>query len=101
MAGGVSPWLVLTVVVVTAVFFLIVVAAAVRAMRRQSTTGAEGLIGRLGRAKSDLNPEGVVTLDGELWRARAVSADVIASDSTVRVVAQEDLKLRVERTEER
>ena len=101
MAGGVSPWLVLTVVVVTAVFFLIVVAAAVRAMRRQSTTGAEGLIGRLGRAKSDLSPEGVVTLDGELWRARAVSTDVIASDSTVRVVAQEDLKLRVERTEER
>ena len=101
MAGGVSLWLVLAVVVVTAVFFLIVVAAAVRAMRRQSTTGAEGLIGRLGRAKSDLSPEGVVTLDGELWRARAVSTDVIASDSTVRVVAQEDLKLRVERTEER
>ncbi len=101
MAGGVSLWLVLTVVVVTAVFFLVVVAAAVRAMRRRSTTGAEALIGRLGRAKSDLSPEGVVTLDGELWRARAVSTDVIASDSTVRVVAREDLKLRVEGTEER
>ncbi len=101
MAGGVSLWLVLTVVAVTAVFFLVVVAAAVRAMRRRSTTGAEALIGRLGRAKSDLSPEGVVTLDGELWRARAVSTDVIASDSTVRVVALEDLKLRVEGTEER
>ena len=101
MAGGVSLWLVLTVVVVTAVFFLVVVAAAVRAMRRRSTTGAEALIGRLARAKSDLSPEGVVTLDGELWRARAVSTDVIASDSTVRVVAREDLKLRVEGTEER
>ena len=101
MAGGVSLWLVLTVVVVTAVFFLVVVAAAVRAMRRRSTTGAEALIGRLGRAKSDLSPEGVVTLDGELWRARSVSNDVIASDSTVRVVAQENLKLRVEGTEER
>ena len=101
MAGGVSLWLVLTVVVVTAVFFLVVVAAAVRAMRRRSTTGAEALIGRLGRAKSDLSPEGVVILDGELWRARAVSTDVIASDSTVRVVAREDLKLRVEGTEER
>ena len=101
MAGGVSLWLVLTVVVLTAVFFLVVVAAAVRAMRRRSTTGAEALIGRLGRAKSDLSPEGVVTLDGELWRARAVSTDVIASDSTVRVVAREDLKLRVEGTEER
>ncbi len=101
MAGGVSLWLVLTVVVLTAVFFLVVVAAAVRAMRRRSTTGAEALIGRLGRAKSDLSPEGVVILDGELWRARAVSTDVIASDSTVRVVAREDLKLRVEGTEER
>ena len=101
MAGGVSLWLILTVVVVTAVFFLVVVAAAVRAMRRRSTTGAEALIGRLGRAKSDLSPEGVVILDGELWRARAVSTDVIASDSTVRVVAREDLKLRVEGTEER
>ena len=101
MAGGVSLWLVLTVVVLTAVFFLVVVAAAVRAMRRRSTTGAEALIGRLGRAKSDLSPEGVVTLDGELWQARAVSTDVIASDSTVRVVAQENLKLRVEGTEER
>ena len=101
MAGGVSLWLVLTVVAVTAVFFLVVVAAAVRAMRRRSTTGAEALIGRLGRAKSDLSPEGVVILDGELWRARAVSTDVIAGDSTVRVVAREDLKLRVEGTEER
>ena len=101
MAGGVSLWLVLTVVAVTAVFFLVVVAAAVRAMRRRSTTGAEALIGRLGRAKSDLSPEGVVILDGELWRARAVSTYVIASDSTVRVVAREDLKLRVEGTEER
>ncbi len=101
MAGGVSLWLVLTVVAVTAVFFLVVVAAAVRAMRRRSTTGAEALIGRLGRAKSDLSPEGVVILDGELWRARAVSTDVIASDSTVRVIAREDLKLRVEGTEER
>ena len=101
MAGGVSLWLIIAVVLLTAGFFLVVVAAAVRAMRRRSTTGAEALIGRLGTAKSDLAPEGVVTLDGELWRAQAVSTEVIASNSTVRVVAQEDLKLRVEATEER
>ena len=101
MAGGVSLWLIIAVVLLTAGFFLVVVAAAVRAMRRRSTTGAEALIGRLGTAKSDLAPEGVVTLDGELWRAQAVSTEVIASNSTVRIVAQEDLKLRVEATEER
>ncbi len=101
MAGGVSIWLVLAVVVMTAAFFLVVVTAAVRAMRKRSTMGAQALIGRLGIAKSDLAPEGVVTLDGEIWRARAVSTEVIASDSTVRVVDQEDLKLRVEHIDER
>lgn len=101
MAGGVSIWLVLAVVVMTAAFFLVVVTAAVQAMRKRSTMGAQALIGRLGIAKSDLAPEGVVTLDGEIWRARAVSTEVIASDSTVRVVDQEDLKLRVERIDER
>ena len=101
MAGGVSIWLVLTVVVMTAAFFLVVVTAAVRAMRKRSSMGAQALIGRLGVAKSDLAPEGVVTLDGEIWRARAVSTEVIASDSTVRVVDQEDLNLRVEHIDER
>ena len=40
-----------------------------KSVRLKAVTGAEGLIGALGVAKSDLNPEGSVMVHGELWNA--------------------------------
>ncbi|HEV2066097.1 MAG TPA: nodulation protein NfeD [Thermomicrobiales bacterium] len=48
---------------------LIVGTAALRALRRRPSTGTPALIGRIGTVRSELNPTGMVFLDGELWTA--------------------------------
>ena len=66
----------------------------VRARRRKSITGVQGLIGAVGVARSPLIPEGKVFIQGELWNAIA-SAD-IPLGSTIRVRDVNGLVLIVE-----
>lgn len=54
----------------TAAFFIFLVTMALRAQRQQTTTGAEGLIGQIGTARTSLRPEGMVFVEGELWSAQ-------------------------------
>ncbi|MCS7217161.1 MAG: nodulation protein NfeD [Candidatus Bipolaricaulota bacterium] len=78
----------------TAIFFFIL-AKGLRAQRhkpRPLTT----LVGLVGEARDDLNPEGWVFVHGELWWARAEEPP-IARGEPVEVVAQEGRKLRVRR----
>jgi len=73
---------------------MFLMALVVRARRRKSTTGAPGLIGAVGIARSPLMPEGKVFIQGELWNAVA-SAD-IPMGSTIRVHNVNGLVLMVE-----
>lgn len=56
--------------------------------------GAETLIGARAVAVSDLDPEGQVRVQGELWQARA--ATTAAAGDLLRVTAREGLVLAVE-----
>lgn len=76
-------------VVVLAVFMMTLV---VRTHRRQVTTGAEGLLGEHGVARSAL-PGGRVLVHGELWTATAETA--VAAGAQVEVVGIEGMTLRV------
>lgn len=67
-------------------------AAAVR--RRPVRTGAEGLIGEIGKALTELAPIGRVLAHGEYWDASADSP--IAPGSAVRVVGKNGFILQVE-----
>jgi membrane-bound serine protease (ClpP class) len=42
---------------------------AAKTMRRAPVTGAEGLVGEIALAKTDVAPRGQVFLHGELWEA--------------------------------
>ncbi len=64
-----------------------------RAVRQPVATGREALIGGRGEAVSDLEPEGLVRLRGELWLAEA-RAPVTRGDR-VEVVEVAGAKLRV------
>ena len=57
-------------------------------------TSQIGLVGLVGEARSDLNPEGGVYVKGTLWRARA-SEGHVASGTRVRVSGIDGLVLRV------
>ena len=59
-------------------------------------TGLERLVGLLGLAKQDLDPEGYVLVNGELWRAIADPPDkTILKGADVRVAAADGMRLTV------
>ncbi len=65
-----------------------------RAHSRQAFTGREGMVGKLGRAMTDLSPVGRVFVHGEIWEAEA--EEPVGKGDKIRVVAVGDnLKLRV------
>ena len=55
--------------------------------------GMEGLVGKPGRATTDLDPEGWVMVQGERWRARA--EEPVGEGDTIEVVSGDGLRLRV------
>ena len=95
---GVSPVAVLIAAVVTTVFFVIFIRKVWTARAAPVTTGPEGLVGAVGEAREELAPEGLVFVQGALWRAVA-SASPIGVGTPVRVVSRKGLQLEVVRSE--
>ena len=86
---------ILPVVLVSAAFFLFALIMVVRAHRRRPTTGREGLIGGGGVATTDLKPEGVVEIRGELWNA--VADEAIKAGEKIQVENIEGMKVKVKK----
>ena len=92
----VSVPLVVTSGVIMGVSFALIVAFAVRSQKAPVRTGQEGMRGRVGRAKTDLNPDGQVQLGGELWSARIeADASPITKDSLIEVIDASGVRLTV------
>jgi membrane-bound serine protease (ClpP class) len=68
----------------------------VRSRFSTPTIGREWMIGEMGTARTDIAPDGVVTLREAPWRARTNRATPIRKDDPVRVVSIEGLVLEVE-----
>ena len=68
---GVSLKLLLPTLVLVSGFFLVVTGLAVRAYRSRTSTGSEGLVGATGVVRERLDPEGLISIHGEFWRAQA------------------------------
>jgi len=73
---GLSLTTVLSVVGVTAALSIFVLSKGLTIQRRRPVTGRTSLIGRIGTARVDLEPEGTVFLNGEYWTARAVDGPI-------------------------
>jgi membrane-bound serine protease (ClpP class) len=86
----------LPTVAVTAGLFVLALTAGIRALTQRQTTGAAGLIGLTGLARTPIDPDGQVLVHGELWHARA-DGGRIEEGETVRVVAVEGLTVTVVR----
>ena len=98
-AIAVSPWVIGLVVAASVLFFGFAMTVALRARKRTSLTGSEGMIGMLGEARSDLSPEGKAFVKGALWRARALNGP-ISSGKAVRVRRVDGLLLIVQEESE-
>jgi membrane-bound serine protease (ClpP class) len=94
----ISRGLIVTVAVCTGGFFAFAVAKVVAARSRPVTTGREQLVGMWAEARTELAPEGMVYVRGELWSAIAQGAP-IRQGERVKILARHGFKLMVEKGE--
>lgn len=66
------------------------------APRTQPMTGRDGMLGLLGEVRIPLEPQGIVFVNGERWKAQTTGDTYIDVGETVRVIAIEDLLITVE-----
>ena len=69
---------------------------AFRAYRSKPKSGMEGLMGEVGLVKEPLDPEGLIFVHGEYWRA--ISGEKIEAGEKVVVEEADGLVLKVRRT---
>jgi membrane-bound serine protease (ClpP class) len=91
----VKLWTALGVSIPLGVITVFLMSIAIRARRNKVVTGEQGLIGAVGEARTDIDPEGKVFVLGELWNAHAASRVGIGDHVVVRKV--EGLELEVEK----
>ena len=95
-ALDVPLWLVGLLFVGQLIFMLGGMTIAVRNRFSIPTVGRDSMIGELGEARTDLKPDGVVTVRGAPWRARTNRATPVAAGGPIRVVSVDRLVLEVE-----
>jgi membrane-bound serine protease (ClpP class) len=91
-----STTLVITMAIMTGAFFMFAVGAGVRAQRNRVVTGAEGMIGQVAEARTDIDPKGQIFVEGSWWTA-LTKGEPIKKGETVRIVAMQKLLVIVEK----
>jgi membrane-bound serine protease (ClpP class) len=91
----VQLWTALGVSVPLGVITVFLMTIALQARRSKVVTGLQGMIGAVGEARTDIDPEGKVFVQGELWNAHAPSRVGIGEHVVVRRV--EGLEMEVEK----
>ena len=92
---GVSLRLMAPTIVLVAGFFVVVSTLAYRAYRSRPRGGMDGLIGEVGLVKEPIDPEGLIFVHGEYWRAKC--RDKIEEGERVEVESADGLILRVKK----
>ncbi len=92
---GVSLKLMLPTILLVGGFFVVVAGLAFRAYRAKPRSGANGLLGEVGVVKELIDPEGLVFVHGEYWRAEA--KEKLEPGEKVKVEGLHGLVLRVKK----
>ena len=90
-----SIWVSLAVALTVSAFFAFALAKVVQIRRRPPSVGPNAIVGSHGRVRTN----GLVSVNGELWKAREADGEDLARDEDVEVVALEGLELVVRRVE--
>jgi len=95
----IALWVIILVGLALLTFVAFGVWLALRSRDRPVATGQETLVGRLAEVRERLDPDGMVFVEGALWRAISEDGTVDVGD-WVRVAAVHDLRLVVRRLDE-
>ncbi|MEK7849665.1 MAG: nodulation protein NfeD [Candidatus Omnitrophota bacterium] len=79
--------------IATIVIFLVM--NVVKTHNKKALSGASTLIGVIGVAQTDLNPEGQVFVAGEIWTAFNPSGETIRKGEKIKVLGVDNIKLSV------
>lgn len=91
----VKLWVALSISIPLGAITIFLMTIALRAHRSKIVTGQQGLLGAVGEARTDIDPEGKVWVGGELWNAHAHRRVAFGEQVVVRKV--EGLELEVEK----
>jgi len=94
--ASVSYAVIFAATAVTTLFFLFVVGMGIKAQRAKPVIGMETFIGKTGEVISQLEPKGIIKVNGEIWNAESIS-DKIDSGEKIIVRAIKNLTLYVEK----
>jgi membrane-bound serine protease (ClpP class) len=94
-AGGISLKFLIACAVLTGGFFMVVTALVIHTHRSKVRSGEQGLIGEKGIVKQTLDPEGLIFVHGELWKA--IGAEKIMINEKVVVEGVDGLVLKVKK----
>ena len=83
---------------ITALFFSFLLRLGVKAQRNKIVSGSQGLIGKIGEARTEFDPVGQVFADGTYWVAVTEEEGIKPGDK-VKIVGMEGLKVKVVREE--
>jgi len=89
----ISLTVILPVIVLAGGMTFFIVTFGIKSLRGRITTGAEGMVGLIGVAKTDLNPRGKIFVHGELWNAE--SDHPLQTGSSIQVTGINGLTLQV------
>jgi len=91
------PVIVIVALIVGA-FIFIVHKTVIPSFHKKQVTGREGMLGQQCRVVESLTPIGVVTVEGEYWKAKSADEN-IEVDEEVEIIGIDRLTLRVRRKE--
>ena len=87
--------LVISASVVVSGFLIIVIRATYKVHRQKPITGEAGIIGEAAVVSQDLNPQGLVKVNGEIWRAVSLNGKTIKKGREVKIISLKGLTLQV------
>nr|WP_294875960.1 nodulation protein NfeD [uncultured Pedobacter sp.] len=91
----ISTGVVISVTVLSAAFFLCVIVLGLRAQRLKTVTGINSLLGQAGETLSQLDPQGQLQVNGEVWTAESTKGKINKGE-LVKVIKVKGLTLFVE-----
>lgn len=94
----ISPWLLALVALLTGGFFIVIIGMGVRALKNPYIAGRDAVVGHVGEARTDLDLNGKIFVDGALWSATSESGKIEKGEK-VDVTAMNGLKLTVRKHE--
>jgi membrane-bound serine protease (ClpP class) len=89
----VSVWVSVAVAVTVSAFFALALAKVIQIRRRPPSVGPTAIVGSHGEVRTD----GLVSVNGELWKARVENGEHLARGEDIEVVALDGLELVVRR----